>query len=271
MYAGFNNDQEMLLYASGVPFDRVYLDDILKNERFQQYKVYVFLQNTYISQEQRQQISQLLKNNGRTLVWVYDSGYISENGKSVEGMAELTGIKINTKEVFQRTTPLVIAGSHPLANGVLPFQSASELQMANFKLAGFDAAMAPGQPFWIDDPAATVFAKYQEDGLNAMVVKDLGTWKSIYLGGAGSLGDDLLNNIAKSANAYTVSDAGIAEIHTNGTFISIHALRSGEYTIQLPPGKTQVLEAETGKVLQQNGKTYLLKLEAQKTYWFLFK
>ena len=241
-FRGFNNDQEMAMETSGVPFDTWYLDDILARPELQNYKVYLFVHNTYITAAQRRGIDEKLKRGGRTLVWVYDTGYIGERGPDVQGMAELIGIGVRTEEKFERLMPL--ADPAGIVPGIRPFQGMAELTYANFRLHGLDGLNACGQPFWIDDHRAEGFGTYRENGRTAMAVRRYPGWTSIYLAAPDSLGDDLLNNLARMAGAYVCGEAG-QSVDMNGQFISLHGMKSGPYTFHLPAGIKSVRDMDT--------------------------
>ena len=127
--------QEMMLETSGVPYDLYYLNDIMEHPELQQYKVYVFMHAVYLTEAERAWIERL-KNNNRTIVWVYSTGYISEKGKSTDAMSELTGMKIATEEKYERGTPIIIAGADPLVENVLPFQGMGEMLLSILRLKG---------------------------------------------------------------------------------------------------------------------------------------
>ena len=84
----------------------------------------------------------------------------------------------------------------------------SELVLAIMNLEGRNAFSARYQPFWIEDPAATPLARYAETDQVAIAYKDFDDWRSIYFAAPNSLGNQLLNNIAKAAGAYVAGDAG---------------------------------------------------------------
>ena len=259
--------QTMQLETSGVPYDVHYLDDILSRPELQDYKVYIFLQNTWIGRRDRWLIEKKLKCGGRTLVWLYDVGYISEGGKSAAAMSKLVGMRIRTEEKYERLTPQIVGASHPLAQGVAPFQGMSEMLLAISSLDGPNRWVARPQPFWIDDPAVTPLARYAENGRTAMAVREFDGWTSIYLAAPNSLGNDLLNTIARRAGAYVCGKPG-QSIHMSGRFISLHGMKSEEYAIALPPGAQRVIDPDTGGVLAENVREFTVHAEAQRTYWF---
>lgn len=112
--------------------------------------------------------------------------------------------------------------------------------------------------------------RYVETGQIAAARKEFKTWTSNYIGAAQSLSDDLLNAIARDAGAYVAGPAG-HQINLNGEFASLHALRTGDYTLTLPPGRRRVMDADTGRQLWKDGRSFTFPVQAQPTYWFLFE
>ncbi len=268
----FGNDyQKMMLESSGVPLEKHYLEDVLANPALQNFKVYIFQHVSSITQEQRRQIKEKLLNRNRTIVWMGDTGYISEQGKSVQAMSELIGMKIGTQEKYVRLNAQISDADSKLTQNVSPLQGAGEMLMEIFNSNnGPSSAAARYQPFWIEDSSAAVFGKYHETGQAAMATKKYPQWTSIYLAAPQALGPQLLHNIATQAGAHIAGDAGQA-LHISSNFASLHALKSGTYRLNLPAGKKRVLDAVSGKVLSENKATYTFPVEAQQTYWFLFE
>jgi hypothetical protein len=270
--ADFGDDyQDMMLESSGVPFEKHYLQDVLNDPQLQNFKVYIFQQTSFITQAQRQEIQQKLLNKNRIAVWMNDAGYISEKGKSVSDMSKLIGIKIDTQEKYTRLNAIVTDHNSAFTKNVAPFQGAGEMLMAIFNTnGGSHSATARYQPFWINDSSATILGKYHETGQGAMAVKKFPNWTSLYLAAPQALGPQLMNNIAQQAGAFVAGDAD-EELDMNGNFASLHGLKSGDYHLHLPPGKTRVIDAFTGKVLSDKNATYTFPVQAQKTYWFFFR
>jgi hypothetical protein len=263
--------QDAMLESSGVPFESHYLDDVLRYPELQNFKVYIFQQNSFITEAQRREIKEKLLNKNRIVVWIDDAGYISEKGKSIAGMSDLIGMKINTTEKFTRLNTIISNPDSPFTQNVPRFQGMAEMLMEIFNSNGGSSSFtARYQPFWIDDPSTTTLADYQETGQAAIAVKKFPRWTSIYLAAPQSLGSQLLNNVAQQAGAFVAGDAG-QELDMNGNFASVHGLKNGEYHLHLPPGKTRVRDAMTGKVLSSGSKIYSFPVQAQTTYWFFFE
>jgi hypothetical protein len=251
--------QWQALAASGVPYERHYLPDILSRPELQRFKVYVFLENAYISIKDRAAIRSKLLNAGRTAIWVYNSGLVSEDGRSDAAMSDLIGIRIvaGTKAAH-RTTILDIPGLRPHA-------AASEFLALIFNNG------APGvEPFHVIDDTATLLGHHAETGEVAVASKRQDGWNSVYIGSAQGLTDDLLNYLARQAGAYVAGPPG-QMLHLSGEFASIHTLRSGDYTLTPPPGRARIVDAFTGEVLASGPNPYTFPVEVGRTYWFLFE
>jgi hypothetical protein len=273
------NPAWMQIAASGVPYERHYLHDILARADLQDFKVYLFLHNAFLSVTERHAIRDTLQNGNRTLVWGYNTGYVSESGKSTEAMSELTGIRIATSEQpDHRTMEIHMPGIRPFCGGAAMY----------FQI--FQSGSPGLQPFWVEDAEAKPLGTYVETGQVAMAEKQISlstvnadtatasspldsnstAWRSFYVGAAQGLSDDLLNQIARSAGAYVAGPPG-QYICMSGEFASLHALRSGPFTLTLPPGRNKVLDADTGRLLSEGSSTYTFPVLAQHTYWFLFQ
>lgn len=260
--------QLMALELSGVPYDLHYLSDVLSRPELQRYKVYVFYQTRYLTAAERAGIKQKLQREGHTLVFMHDDGCLTEQGTSVAAQCDLVGMQVQTEEKYGRLTPVTV--DHPLTHGVAPSLGLNELLMQIMAQEGQSAVVARTQPFWITDPQATPLARYAEDGRVAAAIKPARGWTSVYLAAPNSLTGDLLNAVARRAGAYVCGPAG-QSVAMNGNFLSLHAMRSGEYPLALPPGVKRVTDMDTGKTLPVNGGRCRLQVQAQETYWLQFE
>ena len=105
--AATNQWQYMLLETSGVPYEVHFIDDIKSVKELQDFKVFIFHNNSYISTEDRNWINTTLKSDNRFLIWMYDSGYIGDDGLDIDGMSDLIGMNIATETSYQRDIALM--------------------------------------------------------------------------------------------------------------------------------------------------------------------
>lgn len=286
-----NHWQNMLLETSGVPYNVHYLDDIMNDTIFQDYKIYIFHNNSYLSESQKKWINKNLKKDGKTIIWMYDTGYVSDNGLSTEGMSQLIGMQIATIEGYSRAVTRVagddkLVGSAEAYTKVPEFQGMSEAFCSVFTANGtasnnipyickFGYFALPGvsryQKFWINGGYDAALGKYLKDDKVSIGVKRFKKWTSVYIGAPNALSGEMLNNIAKEAGAYRTGDAAMAEIRMNGKFISYHTLRSGTYKFHLPRGASKVIDPETGSIIAEGVSSFTIDGKAQNTYWFFIK
>ncbi len=258
------NPQYQEFELSGVPMDKVYLSEMRKDPRLKDYKVFIFFQNGYISDADRLFIEEELKRDGRTLIWIYDSGFIGEAGISLDRMKELVGMEITHESRTTRLTPLM-ERTDPL------LQNVPELFSGTLWLCTIRPNLSGWEPFRISDPGVKVLGRYQEDGTVAAAMKEFPEWTSIYLASPQSLHGQLLHNIAKAAGCYVAGDYG-EQLDIDSGFASIHGvIDNPKYRLTLPPGKSTIRDAFTGEVLGEQIRQYEFPVEAWKTYWFLFE
>ena len=281
----------MMLETSGVPFDVHYLSDIMAEPSLQKYKVYIFHNNTFLSDAEREWITKNLKNNRRTLVWMYDAGYVSEKGYSIDALSALTGMSVKTADGYSRSIA-GITGADKLVGGadgylkIPEFQGMAEalcgifitsgpVQTSKPYMAQFGYTVVPGtsryQKFWIESGYENALAAYRDDNKTAMAVKRFPDWTSIYIATPNALAGEMMNNIAQEAGAYRCGPAAMGELRMSGRFVSYHALKSGKYEFRLPKGASKVMDAETGKILADGVSDFIVDGKAQTTYWYFIE
>ncbi|MDO5580607.1 MAG: hypothetical protein Q4G69_05695 [Planctomycetia bacterium] len=94
---GLYHDQLGDFFRTGAPFDWYLIDD-LDAVKKGNYKVCVFLDCFFLSDQQRKQIADL-KADKRTLVWFYAPGYAAEHDLSLKRMEDLAGFHFQKNPV----------------------------------------------------------------------------------------------------------------------------------------------------------------------------
>ena len=266
---GNGNGLNAALEISGVPYDKVLLRDILARPEYQNYKVYVFYHNAEITSAQRRKIASLLKNRGRTLVWVYSSGYIDEHGKNAAGLRELTGFDVTTREEFSRQR-VYSRPEHPLNAGRREAMSYGDMELCLQMPFGLKNIW--GSPFQIFSPVGLrpeeVVAE-DAAGTPAAGFRRFAGWDSLYLAAPHSLTSELMQSLARRTGCYRAGNAG-HNLAMNGNFVSIHPLFDDRYEFFTPPGVTEVLDADTGKVIGRAPKV-TLELVSGVTRWLFMR
>ncbi|MDO9541377.1 MAG: carbohydrate binding domain-containing protein [Kiritimatiellia bacterium] len=254
------------LYMSGVPYDFYYMEDIVNRPELQNYTVYVFLSAWYLTGRDREVIEKL-KSNGRTLVWVYIPGYISDNGLNVNNIEKVTGIKVAGADAFTPPEPVYVSNpKHELAKGLPPLQGCAYLGRMSWQMQKSPISYLDYPRFYAEDSAVEVLAKFPSDAAAAIVVRKFPNWRSIYVAQPGGLSAELLNNIARTAGAYVLTAPGPGT-EMNDNFICVHGIRAGEYTFQLRKPKT-VKDLRNKKTIATNATEFKFWIEGGKSYWF---
>ena len=241
------NRQRDALNTSGVPYDR-YVTDDLTHPDLGEYKVYVFLNAYRLSDEQVVAID-ALKRDGKTLVFMYAPGLISDDGLSIERASDLIGMKLAWSPEAATLQCEAAPLQHLLGSGLLPLQGGS----------------SRGAKLWVEDPQAMVIGRYLDGGEAGIAARDFGAWRSVYVAVPGGLSPELINNIARWSDAYVASGAGDA-IYTNGRLLCIHGIVGGRKEIALPHRATVTNEL-TGEVLTRGADSVAVDVPLQRTLW----
>ena len=245
--------QLYLLGASGVPFARYSLNDLIDNpDLAESFKVLVFCAMYHIDAK-RLALLNRLKNNNRTLIFLSGTGRLggAKEGSTIE-------VKVSNRQ----------RNHHVVAEDNMPFSVLSPWM--NKKDPHPQAAAA-----WYDAmkiisgiamPGDKVLARFAANNEPAIIERQHSNWKAVYVGEAGGLTPDYFQHLVSQAGAYTIGDSGF-QCKTNGNFMMVHCLRSGETTFKMP-FKADVINLANDGI--SHGVTEIpVKAEAGSTYWFL--
>ncbi|MDD3926655.1 MAG: hypothetical protein PHT33_08355 [bacterium] len=236
---------------SGVPYSVYSLNDLIEG-KVPDCKVYLFANTFKLDEGERAFINGKLKNGGRTLIWVYASGYLDEKGMGSDRISKLTGIGISA--------PVT-------ADAAARFVDKPGVALGNSPSAVGGAAMIR---FTVEDSAARSLALYAGDKSVAAAVKDLAGWRSVFIGNPGLCTAGLLNGLARQAGAYVCTDSGIP-VRVTDKFISIHGTRPGPVDIKLPRHCRKIIDAFDGRVLAENTDKIKLDLKLRETQWLILE
>lgn len=255
--------EEMMwaLRGSGVYPATLLLEDLMKDGRHEKFKVFVFLNPADFSEEEHRFIREKLQRNGNTLVWV---GGIGHPGGSQEAKKhpDAAGIAVKFDPELAEALVLREKSSDPLLEGVPENLGAADAYRKRFEL-GKEDPWRHKLPRWIvTDPHAVTLARYGT-GESAVAVRRHRDFTTVFCGVPGSLDPVLFRNIVRAAGAYAVTTPG-AVADMNGNFLSLHALKAGRYPVALPPGRSRLIDAETGR----EEKDHAVTLGAGESRWF---
>ena len=226
-------------YHSGVMFDEIMLAD-LETIDWSRYKVVIFMDTYYLTDQQRQYIRQHVERDGRQVVWNYMPGYTNGQVLRQDFVEEVTGMKL------EKFTP---------PPGVPAVEvNADSLPPVRFSVAFSVPTMAVKDP---DAETLGFISDVQHCGLARKRLQDSTSWyASLPITDAA-----LMRAIFRAAGAHIYDDqpdvlysgGGILTVHTKeGGPRSLRLLNGKEVPLDLKPRSTVILDNETGEVLIGN-------------------
>ncbi|HQK92021.1 MAG TPA: beta-galactosidase [Armatimonadota bacterium] len=234
--------------TAGVPY-KVYLLPDLARDDIPKHRAYLFLNAYQLTERDRAAIDQL-KGEGRLLVFLHAPGYAGAADPAAT-ISELTGIGVRRLPEDARLSLEPIGATHPAVPGP-----------ANC-LTVWPGPIAPA--FEIADEAATPLAKYAGLPNLATAAKDMGEWKSVFIGGLG-LTDEFVHAMARWAGCWCTAEPGDA-VYANESFITIHALYPGHKVLTLAR-PSRVVDLTSGETLGEGLSIIELDMERAETRWF---
>lgn len=249
--------QQRAMNRAGLSYDLVYIDDLIADNR-DDYKIYVFLNLYHASPRARQFIETRLKRGGKTLVWQYAAGFVTEDGLSVNGMKSLSGISFSADMKNKNGLASKFSqSSSPLTEPVLAGVSNQKMGL------GVDL-YAPR--FIVEDAAAQPLGTYLSDDKVSSAIKKFDGFTSIVIGPPSAMTPQFLRNIAVAGGATPFIEAGDMAMFQRDNFIVIHGVEGGRKTLRLP-FKAKVTEMLTNRVLAQHSDTISLEIKIADTLW----
>ena len=250
-----NGNQLNLLASSGVPFDLFMFEDVLKDPAaLKRYKTIVF-GGAYNLDPPRQKLVKSLENSNRTLVFLSGTGSV--------GGSEATGFKIVKTPAPQDHEIVPEAG----AGNML-----SSMHMAVFTEkfnAGKDRYSQPDRFHVVPEKGVNVVARYKKDRAPAVVWRNNGDFRTVYIADAGGLTPEYFNRLVKEAGGFVASRCGL-QVEMNGNFVSVHCIMPGRYTLTLPQRST-VINGRNNKKIAAAVTEITIDAVAGSTYWFMLQ
>lgn len=244
----FRSCMNHLLPFSGIPFDVITLDDMLRSKP---YKLYVFRELFHVGHETRRKIRDFVTRHHSSCVWFHAAGAIDENSISAENSSSLTGIRMRMHDVSTTGAVTLLNSEHPLCQGMtLPLALSST----------DDINTIQGPVFSAEDPEAEVLGQLESLELPGIVIKQDGNrfdlWSSSPL-----LAPEMWRNIGKMAGCQPAAPAGVM---TFGTGNHRMFLSPYEQDVEIAWGKNviKINDALTGEAFAPDNGRLSLKLLA---------
>jgi hypothetical protein len=212
----------------GAPYDIYNFSDLdHKRLPLAQYKLVIFLNAFLIPRDKREFIRAKLQAGRRTLLWLYAPNYIQGRGFSGDGISEITGITVASRDGDD-----------------------SAVQFGDSRFT-FSKKLSP--LFEVRDKDAQVLGTYVSNGAPAVAVKKLARHTSVY-SAVGNLPAAVYREIARAAGVHIYYE-GRDPVYINSRLLGIHMQGDAAPTIALPQRKSFRLEElfDGGEVRAENG------------------
>jgi len=247
---------EMLIYdlpprvgRCGTAVDWVLLDDL---DRLRPYKLYIVL-NALALDERKRSLLKWRCRGGSTVLWMWAPAAIDETGVlSAENIGKLIGMQVRTSRDAVPVRVRFDPGVHPFLQST----------MSGVREMGNDHAIAPH--FWIDDPGATVLARFTADEKPAVAVRDFTDFTSVYVAAPLTLDENFIRELARQAGAHIYYE-GPDATYIGNRLIGMHAGVAGPRRIRLPFAAADVRELYTGKQVAAHTDTFEITMRRFET------
>jgi len=209
--------QQEVFARAGIHYG-VYLQSDLLRKAFPDARLYIFLNPIQVDSEVRAAIRERLQRDGKTLVWLYTVALYDENGYTPDGPRDVAGIAIKAQPWNSETGSIISNDRHPITE-----------RLRN-KTVGTRERINP--TFYVLDERATVLGEYIQTGLPSIAVKDMGLWRSVFIGER-QLTVELLRGLCRFAGVHVWSQSNDV-VRVSPPFVAVHSVGDGTLHLQLP-------------------------------------
>lgn len=251
--------QQRALYLAGVRLDFYYLDDLI-GERPEHYDVYYF-KNAFHPTSELIEWVKSLRQKGKTIIWQYAPGWLTEDGFSTESMAELTGFTFRHDGVIGDgiRSYFVEQSDNPDVAALIADQEGDMMGI------GVDL---PADRFVVTGGYDAVLARYEANGEPAAAVRrdpESGSL-SIILGHPSAMTPQLMANIAALSGVHRYVLPGDMFFYKRDDLIVMHGIEGGKQRLTLPESRT-IRELIHGKIGADNVSELEFELKPGETIW----
>ncbi len=251
-YKNIVNDLALLNHFSiqrmGAAKNYILIDDFF-NMDMKQYKLFIFPSTFYCDKKERKRILSLVEN-GATVMFFFGAGIVNGVNSRLQNMSELLDMNIAVAPPGKLDAKIV-KNDNPLCRGINPGTVVGNKH-------------AEWHRFYIDDPTATVLARY-DDGKAAMATKKLGKGSIIY-SAVTALPPAIYRNAARMAGVHVYSDVDEA-LYASKRFLVVNtsAKSAGERNFKLPEKVLTVYEVISGRMIAKDIDHFKDKLKNKET------
>lgn len=256
----------------GAPIDRYFHHD-MGDPSMPDYKLYIFMNDIYLSTEEREVIRKKLAKNHATALFLYGAGIMNPDKKPIFDVGhaeELVGMKLEyTDGVYDGK--FRVFGDHPIAKGLLDDVNYGSFdRRMRYNSSGYRAKVREIDNNLLpliteNDDGAESVAYFLDSGKNALSVKDLGDFTSVYCGSK-YVNNEVVRAVAAFAGCHIYCDTNDV-LYANKNYITFHASSGGEKLIRLPK-KATVTELYEGKAYAECSDEIRFKIKRGETKMF---
>lgn len=258
----------------GAPSDR-YLHNDMADPNMPDYRLYVFFNTLYLTDEEREVIKKKLSKNHATALFMYGAGIINPDREisfSEKNTEDLTGIKTKREDgVFN--AKFKVCSNHPIALALKDdvFYGDFDRKM-QFNGSGYIGKVREIQSnilplIYEDDPNSETVAYFADSRKSALSVKDNGSYTSIYCGSK-YVNSDVVRAVAAFAGCHIYCDTNDV-LYVNKNYITFHAASGGEKVIKLP-AEASAFEVYEKKHYSKNSKEIRFNIKRGQTLMFKY-
>ena len=236
----------------GAPADLYVASDlecVFSKPEGDRYRLVVFLDTLVMTPQEREAVRTHVARDGRTLLWIYGAGMITDAGWSAESMAELTSVKTRLRNLV---TPAYVETTVTGTRQIYGID-----RIAGPVLIGEDPE-AVVQGWLVGMPKPHGIREFESlYAAPGLLVKELGESRAVWSALPG-LPDPLLRHIATEAGVHVYTDLS-AQVLAAGDLLAIHANTTAPHSIRLPVPAT-INDAFTNEVLARDATEVTLPL-----------
>ncbi|MEJ5250520.1 MAG: beta-galactosidase [Chthonomonadetes bacterium] len=234
--------QQEILARAGIHYG-VYLQSDLVRKAFPEAKLYLFLTPMQIDSDVREAIRERLQRDGKTLVWLYAVALYDEKGYTPDGPRDVAGIAIKAQPWNSETGSTISNDRHPISE-----------RLRN-KQIGVRERINPS--FYVLDEKAVVLGEYIQTGLPSIAVKDMGTWRSVFIGER-QLSVELLRGLCRYAGVHVWSQSSDV-VRVAPPLLAVHSVGDGVVYLQFPQRK-MVYDLTEERLLSEDANSIRLNM-----------
>ena len=252
----FTNGVRDLLQCAGVSYGIYLQEDVTHADFPTDSKLYLFLTPYRLTTPQRAAIKEKLHGGDKTLVWLNAPNSCEERptiGSGLEeSVADTIGITLRQQEWNSEVGSRIINPHHVLTERITNREFGTRERL--------------NPSYHVEDTNAQVLAEYQGSGLTSLAVRDLGTWRSIFVGEP-TLNTELLRGICHYAGVHCWVPVGDDIFFVGNGWMMIHAVKDGQRSVRFP-SPTSLYDLTDKRIVATDTREYRFYLRMGNTRLF---